>query len=82
MWCINPLYILPSIPLSFRAFTSGSPIHVMYAFCNENASVPNMSCSNCVTTFDIHFGKPHMVLCRAMIFLSNFLMAGREYMTT
>ena len=75
MCCINPLYILPSLPLSFRAFMSCSPMHVMYAFFNEKASVPNMSCGSCVTAFDIHFGRPHMVLCRAIIFLSSFLMA-------
>ena len=31
--------------------------------------------------FDVHFGSPHIVLWRAIIFLSNFLMAGREYDT-
>ena len=41
--------------------------------------MPNMSCGNCVTTFDIHFGKPHLVLCRAIIFLSSYLMVGSEY---
>ena len=38
-----------------------------------------MSCGNCVTAFDIHFGRPHIVLCRAIIILSSFLMARSEY---
>ena len=28
----NPLYILPSLPLSLRVLISCSPMHVMYAF--------------------------------------------------
>ena len=31
---------------------------------------------------DVHFGSPHIVLWRVIIFLSSFLMAGREYGTT
>jgi hypothetical protein len=64
MCLTNPVYILPSLPLSLRALMSCSPMHVMYEFFSENASVPNMSCGNCVTAFDIHFGRPHIVLCR------------------
>ena len=60
MCCINPLYILLGLPLSLIAFMSCSPIHVMYAFFNERTYVPNISCGNCVTTFDIHFGRLHM----------------------
>ena len=30
---------------------------------------------------DVHFGNPHIVLWSAMIFLSSFLIAGREYGT-
>ena len=78
MCLINPLYILPSLPLSVSALMSCSPIHVMYAFFSEKAFVPNLSCSSCVTALDIHFGRPHMVLCTAIIFLSSLLMAGRE----
>ena len=58
------------------------PTHILYAFFNEIFFVPNISCGSCVTAFDIHFGRPHMILCSAIIFLSNFLMAGREYDTT
>ena len=38
--CIRPLYIIPSLPLSFRAFRSCSPMHLRYALLNENASIP------------------------------------------
>ena len=31
--------------------------------------------------FDVHFGSPHIVLWRAITFLSSFLMASREYGT-
>ena len=58
-----------------------SPIHVMYAFFNEFFFVPNILCGSCMTAFDIHFDRSHMVLCTAIIFLSSFLMAGREYGT-
>ena len=81
MCCISPLYILPSLSLSFRAFMSCSPMHVMYAFFNEIFFVSNISCGSCVTAFDIYFGRPHMDLCNALIFLSSFLMVGREYGT-
>ena len=82
MCCISHLYILPSLPLLFMAFMSCSPMHIMYAFFNEKTSIPNILCGSCVTTFDIQFGRPHMDLCNAIIFLSSFLMAGREYGTT
>ena len=29
---VRPLYIIPSLPLSFRAFQSCSPMHLKYAF--------------------------------------------------
>ena len=78
----NPLYIFPSLPLSLRALMSCSPMHVIYVFLSENAYVPNMSYGNCVTTFDIHFGRPQITLCRAVTFLSSFFfMAGSEYGT-
>ena len=32
MKCVRPLYIIPSLPLSFRALQSCSPIHLKYAF--------------------------------------------------
>ena len=38
--------------------------------------MPNMSCSSCVTTFDIHLGRLHIVLCKEITFLSSFLMVG------
>ena len=38
------------------------PMHVVYAFFSENAYVPNMSCGNCVTSFEIQLGRPHLVL--------------------
>ena len=81
MCFVNTLYIFPSLPLSLRALMSCSPMHVMYAFFSENASVPNISWGSWVTAFDIHFGRPHIILCRAIIFLSSFLMAGSEYGT-
>lgn len=79
MCLVNPLYILPSLLLSLRALISCSPIHVIYAFLSEKTSVPNISCGYCVTTLDKYFGSPHIVLCRAIILLSSFLMVGNEY---
>ena len=72
MCLTNLLYILPSLPLSLRALMNYYPMHVMYAFFNENAHVSNMSYGNCVTTFDIHFCRPQIALCRAVTFLSTF----------
>ena len=57
---VRPLYIIPSLPLSFRAFRSCSPMHLRYAFFNENASIPNMSCGSWVTMFGVHLGRPHI----------------------
>ena len=42
---VRPLYIIPSLPL-FRAFRSCSPMHLRYAFFNENASILNISCGS------------------------------------
>ena len=82
MCIFNLLYIFPCLPLSLRALMSCSPIHVMSQLFSEKTYVPNMSCGSCITTFDIHFGRPHIVLCRAITFLSSFLMTGSEYGTT
>ena len=46
--CMSRLYITPSLPLSFRALQSYLPIHLKYAFFSENASIPNISCGNCL----------------------------------
>ena len=81
MCVVKPLYIFPSRLVSLRALISCSPIQVRYAFFREKAAVPNISCGNWVTALDIHFGSPHIVLCRAIILLSSFLMAGNEYET-
>ena len=54
--CVRSLYIIPSLPLSFRAFRSCFSIHLKYAFFSENASIPNMSCGSCVTTFGCIWG--------------------------
>ena len=43
MWCISPLYIIPSLPWSLRAFRSCSPMHHRYAFFSEKASRPKSS---------------------------------------
>ena len=56
--CVRPLYIIRSLTLSFRAFQSCSPMHLKYAFFNENASIPNMSCGSCVTIFGVHLDRP------------------------
>ena len=40
-----------------------------------------ISYDNCVTVFDIHFGRPRIAFYRAVTFLSKFLMAGSEYGT-
>ena len=50
----------------------------MYIF-SDNVSIPNMSCDSSVMAFDIHFGRPHMHLCKAIIFMSNFLIVESEY---
>ena len=71
MYCINPLYIFPSFPLSLRALTSCSPIHVMYVFIGEKTYVSNILCSSCMRAFDIHYNRPHIDLCGAIIFQSS-----------
>lgn len=81
MCLTNPLYILPRLCLSLRALMSRLPIYVMYKFFNENVSLPNILGGNCVIAFDIYFGRPHIVLCKAITSLSSFLMAGSEYET-
>ena len=77
MCVTSPLYIFPNLPLSLRALISCSPMHVMYVFLSENAYVSNMLYGSCVTTFNIHFGRPHIALYRAV-----FFMARSEYGTT
>ena len=81
MYLVITLYIFPSHPLSLRAFISCSPTHVRYAFFSEKAYVPNISYDSCITSLDMHFGTPYIVLCRAIIFLYSFLVAGSEYKT-
>ena len=78
MCLVNPLHIFPSRPLLLRALISCLPIHVRYAFFSEKTYVWNIYCSSCVTTLDKYFGSPHIVLCRAIILLSSFLMSGSE----
>ena len=56
-------------------------MHHRYAYFNENASSPNSSCDSWDITFAVHFGRPHITFWIPMIFLSSFLMAGREYGT-
>ena len=70
---VRPLYIIPSLPLSF--------IHLKYAFFSENASIPNMLCGSCVTIFGVHLERPQIFFWIAIIFLSSFMMAGKEYDT-
>ena len=81
IYLVNPLHIFSNIHLSLRALISCSPIHVRYVFFNEKTYVPNISRGSYVTALDIHFGSPHIVLCRVIIFLSSFLMARSEYGT-
>ena len=57
-------------------------MHLRYAFFDENASIPNMSCGSWVTIFGVHLGRPHILLWIAIIFLLSFMMVGREYGTT
>ena len=78
MCCISPLYIMPSLPWSFRAFLSCSPMHLRYAFFNEKASSPNSSWGSWEITLAVHLGSPHIIFWIAMIFLSSFLMVGNE----
>ena len=42
--CVASLYIIPSLPLSFRALCNYSPMHLKYVLFSENASMPNISC--------------------------------------
>ena len=58
--CVSPLYIVPSLPLSFRALQSCSPMHLKYVFFSEKASIPNMSCGSWITTFGVHLGRPNI----------------------
>ena len=81
MKCIKPLYIIPSLPLSFKTFQSCSSMHLKYAFFNENDSIPNMSCGSWITIFGVQLRKPQIFFWIAIIFLSSFMMAGKEYDT-
>ena len=54
-------------------------MHLRYAFCNENASIPNMSCGSWVTIFGVHLGRPHILFGIAIMYFPSFLMPGREY---
>ena len=81
MKCVRPLYIIPNLPLYLRAFRSCSPMHLRYAFFNENASIPNISCGSWITMFGVHLGRPHIFFWIAIIFLSSLMMAGSEYGT-
>ena len=58
---VSPLYMVPNLPWSFSAFLSCSPMHLRYAFFNENASSPNSSWGSWVITFAVHFRSPHIV---------------------
>ena len=57
---VRPLYIISSLPLSFRAFQSCSLMHLRYVFFNENASIPNMSCRSWITIFSMLLGRPQI----------------------
>ena len=76
---MRPLYIIPTLPLSFKALRNCSPLHLKYAFFSENASIPNMSCGSCVIIFDMHLGRLQIFFWIAIIFLSILMMAGKEY---
>ena len=80
--CVRPLFIILSLHLSFKALRICSSMHLKYAFFNENASMPNMSCGSWVTIFGVHLGRPHIFFWIAIIFLSSFMMVGKEYGTT
>ena len=80
--CVRPLYSIPSLSLSFRAFQSCSPMHLKYLFFNENVSIPTMSCGSWITIFGVHLGRPHIFFWIAIIFLLSFMMVGKEYGTT
>ena len=56
-------------------------MHLRYVFFNEKASIPNMSCGSWVTIFGVHLGRTHILFGIAIIFLSSFMMVGREYGT-
>ena len=36
-------------------------MHLRYAFFNEKASIPNMSCGSWVTIFGVHLDRPHIL---------------------
>jgi hypothetical protein len=81
MWLVRPMYIIPSLPGSFRALRSCFPIHVRYSVLSECAFSPNWLCGSFVVIFGVLFGSPHMAFCRAMIFWSSLAMFGMEYGT-
>jgi hypothetical protein len=60
MWLVRPWYIFPSLPGSFSAFLSCSPMHVRYAVFSEKTLLPNSSCGNCVVMLGMLLGRPHM----------------------
>jgi hypothetical protein len=81
IWFVSPMYMIPSLPGSFRALWSYLPIHVRYSVLSECAFNPNWSCGSFVVMFGVLFGSPHMAFCRAMIFWSSLAMFGMEYGT-
>jgi hypothetical protein len=81
MWLVRPMYIIPSLPGSFRALRGCFPIHVRHSVLSECAFNPNWSCDNFVVIFGVLFGSPHMTFCRAIIFWSSLAMFGMEYGT-
>ena len=39
-------------------------MHLRYAFFNEKASIPNMSCGSWVIIFGMHLGTPHILFVK------------------
>ena len=86
MKCVMPLYIIPSLPLSFRAFRSFSLMNLRYVFFNENASIPNMLCGSWVTMFGVHLSRPHIFsglqlsFCRVLLWPEESMVLHKSYM--
>ena len=57
---MSPLYIIPSLPGSLRAFLSCSLMQRKYAFLSEKASRPKKLCGSCAIMFAMHFGSLQM----------------------
>ena len=86
MKCVMPLYIIPSLPLSFRAFRSCSPMHLRYAFFNENPQFQTcyvgvgLLCLVCTWVGHIFFSGLQLSFCQVLLWPAESMVLHKSYM--